>query len=243
MTTAPEPNDPRPRSSLVEALAAGAETTTVGPSELGVVPLDPTLATAGGHDLLAIDGSPDGPADALAVPVARTCGELAALGLGLRTVVLVREAPGRSDGRLPPQPVAIVDGWRAIARHGARTDLRGADLRGADLKGAVLDGADLEDADLSRVNLESASLKGARLTGARLCGATLQRANLQGSDLTGADLRRADLRHSDLRKTALARCAMRGADLFAAYVWDVDFSEAFTSGVDLDRADHRGSAS
>lgn len=242
MTSPHEPTGASGLRSLVEVLAVGAGISPPDAPELGIVPLGPTLTTAEGCDLLGVDRRAAAePADTQAVGVVRSGEEVAGLGLGLRTVALVREGSAREHGTRSLVPVAVVDGWRALARHGSYADLRGADLRGAELEGAVLDWADLEGADLSRANLDSASLKGARLCGAVACGAVLHRANIHGSDLTGADLRRSDLRQSDLRDAALDRCALRGADLFAAYVWGVDFSEAFTGGVDLQRADHRGS--
>lgn len=213
--------------------------------------LDVVLAEAGGDDarpdacaLLPLDGRMQGPGgtDPVLAPLMRTSGmplarsaaEVAALGLGMRTLALVT----REGENL--RTLAIADGWLLLRGHGAGADLRGADLRGADLTAARLTGADLTGADLAGSLLESADLTRATLHSADLAGASLRRASLFGADLTEADLRRTDLRHSDLREARCARTAFRGADFWSAYVWDVPFDEAFTEGAQIERADYRG---
>lgn len=131
----------------------------------------------------------------------------------------------------------LVDGWQAIAKHGAGGALSGTVLRGAVLRGARLRGVDLRDADLTGADLEKADLSHACLAGAVLAGANLFSATLQQADLTEADLSRADLRHADLRSARLARTAFRGADFWGAYLWDVDLSDCFLDGADPARAD------
>lgn len=132
----------------------------------------------------------------------------------------------------------IVDGWRLLRADGAGVDLRGVNLRGADLRGARLVGCDLSEADLTGADLEKADLTDARLVGAKLSGSVLFSASLRRADLTEAELCRADMRHADLREATCVRTAFRGADLWGAYTWEVDFSTAFTQGAELDRADH-----
>ena len=71
-----------------------------------------------------------------------------------------------------------------------------------------------------------------------LAGSNLYSASLKSADLTETSLCRADLRNADLRDACCVRTAFRGADLWMAYMWGVDTSQAFTDGADLGRADH-----
>lgn len=162
----------------------------------------------------------------------RTVAELGNQGHRLENLILVE---------LGPDSAAlnhwIIDGWGFLRDHGMGLDLCGAKLRGALLEGAKLEHCDLSDADLSGADLSRSSLHGARLTGSMMAGACLFSASLFGADLTEADLSRADLRHADLRNSTCARATFRGADLWNAYTWHLDFSEAFTAGVDLQRSD------
>ncbi|PFG49689.1 pentapeptide repeat protein [Amycolatopsis sulphurea] len=155
--------------------------------------------------------------------VFRTAAELP----NLRTLVLTR---------LDPIDLWVVDGWALIREQGVELDLSGACLRGATLTGARLSDTDLAEADLRGADLEKADLSRARLVGANLSGSILYRAGLAGADLTEADLRRTDLRHADLRDATCTHTAFRGADLWDAYMWDVDLSTAFTEGTDITRA-------
>lgn len=163
----------------------------------------------------------------------RTAMELAEDGAGLQTLVLVRLPGGETPGDL-----WVFDGWSLLRSRGERLNLRGALLRGGRLCGARLKGADLEDADLSGADLMKADLSTANLTGASMAGSSLFCANLLAANLTETELCRADLRHADLRETICVRTAFRGADLWNAYVWNVDVSQAFTVGADFERADH-----
>jgi uncharacterized protein YjbI with pentapeptide repeats len=154
--------------------------------------------------------------------------------LGRLHIFVVAEVA--SDGVV--QARWIVDGWRLLRADGVDVDLRGVNLRGADLRGARLMGCDLSEADLTGADLEKADLTAARLVGANLSGSVLFSASLRRADLTEAELCRADMRHADLREATCVRTALRGADLWGAYTWEVDFSTAFTQGAQLDRADH-----
>lgn len=163
-----------------------------------------------------------------------TADELASAGAGLQTLVLAR----LTDDEARRAPLWVVDGWALLRGSGAGVDLRGADLRGARLRGARMSGANLEDADLRCADLERAELAGANLTGAALDGSLLFSATLHKADLTEASMCRADLRYADLRESVCVRTAFRGADLWGAYMWDVDVSQAFTEGTDFERSDH-----
>lgn len=162
---------------------------------------------------------------------ARTAADVARLGATLQVMVLVERAEPNC-GR-----VWVVDGWQLLRAHGAGADLRGAPLRGARLAAARLGSADLSEADLRTADLEKADLSGANLTGADLTGACLFSASLQKTDLTESSLCRVDLRHADLREAVFVHTAMRGADVWEAYLWNVDISQAFTEGLDVGRAD------
>ena len=85
---------------------------------------------------------------------------------------------------------------------------------------------------------DAAEKSGADLSGADLAGSNLYSASLKSADLTETSLCRADLRNADLRDACCVRTAFRGADLWMAYMWGVDTSQAFTDGADLGRADH-----
>lgn len=163
----------------------------------------------------------------------RTAKELAEDGVGLQTLVLVRLSGGEM-----PRDLWVFDGWSLLRECGQRMNLHGALLRGAQLRGARMKGADLENADLTGADMEKADLSTANLTGATVTGSRLFCANLQAANLTEAELCRADLRHADLREAICVRTAFRGADLWNAYMWNVDVSRAFTAGADFDRADY-----
>lgn len=163
----------------------------------------------------------------------RSAAEIARDGFGLRLLALVHLV-----ARVEVKAVWVVDGWSLIKLQGRGADLRGANLRGADLRGAQLAGADISGADLSGADLEKADLTSARLVGADLSGCNLFSANLRRVDLTEADVRRADMRYADMREATCSRTAFRGADFWQAYLWNVDMSEAFTTGADYERSDH-----
>jgi hypothetical protein len=197
---------------------------------------------AGGRIEAGRGGAPD------PLVVARSARGLSSPGYGFQSLAVLEAGPGDvqsedadtaqlARGRI----VSILDGHLALRRHGRGLPLAGADLRGARLRGAALAGADLTDANLCGADLERADLEGADLSGADLQGCNLYRTNLRGARLHHADLRRASLRHAELRESSLAGCALRGADLWAANVWQVDWSRAYLDGVDLSRADTRGS--
>lgn len=163
----------------------------------------------------------------------QTAAGLAALGHGLDIIVLVElDGEGAAVGQW------TINGWCLLREHGVGLDLRGARLRGAQLQGTKLKGANLAGADLRGADLEKASLARANLTGALLAGANLFSATLSEADLREADLSRVDLRHADLRRALCARTVFRGADLWNAYTWNTDLSEAFTEGADFSRADN-----
>lgn len=206
--------------------------------EVGVLPtetsnyflsaLDSTLLAPGGVDVM------NGDERTARLPKLSGCSEVSKLDVGLRTLVLLNE----QDSEVTVH--AILDGWRLLRRRGTGADLAGADLRGADLTDSAFAGANLVGARLTGACLEGADLTGANLTGADLAGAVLRRASLFDANLSEADLRRTDLRHSDLRQSTCVRTAFRGADFWSAYVWDVNFDEAFTDGAEIERADYRG---
>lgn len=152
---------------------------------------------------------------------------------GLQTLVLARHPTGHEV-----EALWVLDGWSMLRADGEAADLRAARLRGAQLRGARLRGADLRDADLTGADLEKADLGGADLTGATLAGGNLFSASLQDADLTEADLCRTNLRHVDMRRSVCVRTAFRGADMWRTYMWDVDLSQAFVVGADLERADY-----
>jgi uncharacterized protein YjbI with pentapeptide repeats len=162
----------------------------------------------------------------------RTASELSDRGHGLHCLILAKLSHERAVlGHW------IVDGWRLIREHGTALNLRHARLQGAQLAGAKLNLSDLSEADLRGADLRKSSLQHTRLTGALLAGANLSSATLSGANLTEADLCRTDLRHADLRNSICARTSFRGADVWNAYIGNVDFSEAFTDCVDFSRAD------
>jgi len=167
----------------------------------------------------------------------RTARELARDNALLKTLVLARVSGG-----VTPTELWILDGWSLIRSRGEYLNLRGAFLRGAQLQGARMKGAYLEDVDISGADLTKADLSRANLTGAVMAGTNLFCANLQGANLTEAELCRADLRHADMRLTRCVRTAFRGADLWNAYMWNVDVSQAFTDGADFTRSDHLNKA-
>jgi len=159
-----------------------------------------------------------------------TAGELAAAGADMRTLALVDLPQGLNLDRL-----WLIDVWRLLRKQGSGVDLQGAHLRGAQLQGACLGGADLANADLVGADLEKADLSCANLTGANLAGSVLSRANLRGANLTEAELCRADLRHADLRESCCPRAGFRGADLWEAVISNLDLSQAFVDGIELER--------
>jgi uncharacterized protein YjbI with pentapeptide repeats len=163
----------------------------------------------------------------------RTAGELAENYAGLQTLILARLTDSEK-----PTDLWIFDGWSLLRSCGEDIDLRGALLRGAQLRGARMKGADLENADLCGADMEKADLSTANLTGAGMAGINLFSANLQAANLTEAELCRANLRHADLREAICVRTAFCGADLWNAYMWNVDVSQAFTTGADFKRADY-----
>jgi uncharacterized protein YjbI with pentapeptide repeats len=167
----------------------------------------------------------------------RTAKGLAEDNAGLQTLVLARLSGGGT-----PRDLWVFDGWSLLRSRGEYLNLRGALLRGAQLRGARMKGADIEDADLSGADLEKADLSTANMTGACMAGSSLLCANLFAANLTEAELCRADLRHADLREAICIRTAFRGADLWNAYMWNVDVSHAFTAGADLERADYLNNA-
>ncbi|MET8628877.1 pentapeptide repeat-containing protein [Kitasatospora sp. NPDC004669] len=156
--------------------------------------------------------------------------ELADTGTSLQTLALALLSEEQQLDHM-----WLIDGWRLLRLHGTAVDLQGARLRGAQLQGAHLAGADLREADLAGADLEKADLSGSNLTGANLAGSILARANLRAADLTEAELCRTDLRHSDLRESRCTRAAFRGADLWEAVISDLDLSQAFVDGAELDR--------
>ncbi|MEJ8545583.1 pentapeptide repeat-containing protein [Brevibacillus borstelensis] len=135
----------------------------------------------------------------------------------------------------------IIDGNTLIRKYGQDLDLAFINLRGAQLKGADLRGVNLNNSDLQGADLERANLKGSSLIGTNLQGCNLTEANLFGANLTKADLRRANLRRAELRKAILNGTALRGAELWGANIWGIDLKDSFSEGVDLSRADTRGS--
>lgn len=205
----------------VRACAPGAEA-----ADFFLVPADPVA--------LAVRGAAQVVREALdSGRTARTAADVARVKGTLQTLVLVK----RSESDPEPHARWIIDGWRLLRAGATGADLRGAPLRGARLQAARLGSADLAEADLAGADLEKADLSQANLTGADLTAACLFSASLKKADLTEASLCRADLRHVDMRDSVCVRTAMRGADLWGAYLWNVDVSMAFTEGLDVDRAD------
>jgi uncharacterized protein YjbI with pentapeptide repeats len=137
--------------------------------------------------------------------------------------------------------IAVFSLSRIIREFGQQLNLRNANLRGTQLQSADLPGAFLENCNLQGANLNNANLKEANLTGANLEGCNLTEANLFAADLTNTDLRRANLTQAELRKTTMKGTSLRGAELWSASMWGVDIEHSFHSGVDLSRADTRGS--
>lgn len=202
----------------VAACAPGADT------QRFLVAVEPVVLASRGVPAVAREALDDG-------RTARTAADVTAVEGTLQTLVLIERADG-AHGRL-----WVVDGWRLLRADATGADLRGAPLRGARLQAARLASADLSEADLTAAGLEKADLSGANLTGADLTAACLFSASLQKADLTESSLCRADLRHADMRDSICVRTAMRGADLWGAYLWNVDVSQAFTEGLDIERAD------
>lgn len=215
------PIEPGSRGLVDLAVAACAPDADAG--DFRLIAADPVELAVHGAPAVARAAVDDG-------RTARTAAEVAALGGTLQALVLV--APDTGQGRL-----WVLDGWRLLRADAAGADLRGAPLRGARLQAARLTTADLSEADLAGADLEKADLSGANLTGADLTAASLFSASLQKADLTESSLCRADLRHADMRESVCVRTALRGADLWGAYLWNVDVSQAFTEGLDVERAD------
>lgn len=119
-------------------------------------------------------------------------------------------------------------------------DLNGINLKGINLKGANFTDCNLKGANFKGADLEGAIFKNSNLEESNFEGANLSRTNFYGSNLKNADLRRTNLRHSELRNTIWEGVALRGAELYSANIWNVNFKGAFTDGVDLSRADKRG---
>ena len=131
-------------------------------------------------------------------------------------------------------------------------DLRGAQLRGAKLAGRDLRGIDLRNASLQGADLEGANLEGAKLDGARLDRCRLVRARLHGSSLKDAvldDVRATEVVLSsadatssrwvgaDLRGGVFDNAILREADLSAARLSQVNFSNADLSFAVLEQTD------
>ena len=94
------------------------------------------------------------------------------------------------------------------------------DLRGADLTGADLSGMNLERVLFGRGREER---NPARLHGVSFRGGTLRECSLTRCDLTEVDLRQSTLEDCDLRYITTARttfgdAALRGCDLYRAYL-------------------------
>lgn len=210
----------RPLLDLV-AMECTGETAT---EDCGLIAIDPLVACSLGLRTYA-DTEID------AGHVHRTAAELAVAGRGLHLLLFVRDVH-----RAEQRGIWAVDVWQLLRTTGSGTDLSHADLRGARLLGAHLVGADLSEADLRGADLSKADLSGATLVGADLSGADLYRASLLEADLTEADLRRAFLKHTDLQRAICVRTSFRGADVADSYFWDVDISQTFLDGVELDRA-------
>jgi uncharacterized protein YjbI with pentapeptide repeats len=152
---------------------------------------------------------------------------------GLQTLVLTQADVGEGERR-----VWALDGWSLIASRGEGIDLRGACLRGARLRGARLKTALVCDVDFSGADLEKADLSGVDAQGANFAGANLLCASFNAANLTETDLGRANLRHVDFRGATCVRTAFSGADLWNAYLWNVDLSQAFVDPAATSRADH-----
>ncbi|MET9914235.1 pentapeptide repeat-containing protein [Streptomyces sp. NPDC006476] len=210
----------RPLLDLVATECTGEPAT----EDCGLIAIDPVAACSlnlEAHAAAEIDAG----------RVHRTASDLAAAGHGLQLLLFVRGVH-RGDRR----DLWAIDGWQLLRTAGAKADLSHADLRGARLVGAQLAGADLSETDLRGADLSKADLSGAALVGADLSGADLYRASLLEADLTEADLRRAFLKHTDLQRAVCVRASLRGADVADSYFWEVDISQTFLEGVELERA-------
>ena len=220
---------------MTTSVAAGRPLLDVAVEAVGGSP------TTGGHVFVPLP-----PATACATGVREVVGASLATGRRTRTARELAEADAgldllalvaRTTGGREAAEVWAIEGWRLLRAHGAGVDLRGANLRGAMLRGARLRGAHLGEADLRGADLVKAELADADLSGADLAGSNLYSASLKSADLTETSLCRADLRNADLRDACCVRTAFRGADLWMAYMWGVDTSQAFTDAADLGRAD------
>lgn len=228
------------RSLLSVAMECLPEAPESGGPGLAFIALSGALLTCEGEDV--VTPGLRNPCFRPTRPLAtgRNAGELRGTGLGLRTLALVSEDFGGTDVQTLVLHT-VIDGWNLVRGHGQRIDLQRADLRGAQLDHADLRGTDLRNSDLRGANLERADLRGALLRGADLRGAVLRRSNLIDADLREADLRRADLSHSDFRGARLGRSALRGAELWSAFVGNASMEGAYLEGVEMSRADERGS--
>ncbi|PEC87369.1 hypothetical protein COK00_21830 [Bacillus cereus] len=125
--------------------------------------------------------------------------------------------------------------------YGFGLTLDGIYFPGANLSNANLNGSTLRDSILIGVIIKNANLKNVDFSNANLQGANLEKSNMLGSTFQHTDLRRSNLRQCELRETLFKGASLRGAELWGAYLWGVKFDECFMDGLDISRADTRGS--
>jgi uncharacterized protein YjbI with pentapeptide repeats len=127
---------------------------------------------------------------------------------------------------------------RAVKRHVklwnadlVRAQLSGANLEGAELRGAQLSGADLSYANCKNANFEKTQLSGVNLynsnfSNANLCDTILNEADMRMSTLENADVERAVLRDDNFDDANL-----QNADFEGSLIYQVDLTEAKTTGI------------
>lgn len=140
--------------------------------------------------------------------------------------------------------VKVWNEWRRVDMN-ARPDLSGYDFKGQ---------------DLSYVNWMVTNLAGANLSGCNLRQAYMTHANLQEANFQKASIHRADMRNSNcvntdftdadafeglypramLHQTKFVRCNLRDSIWIAAFLNEVDFTDADLTGADFARAKTSG---
>jgi hypothetical protein len=225
-------------SACVELVAA--ERPGNGSDRHLLMPLNGAGVSRSGVEILAHGGDTPLDLDVMGGEVGDSAAAVSRLGLGLRSLAVLRQQPGSRQCRL----VGLVDGWRLIRNAPAALDLAGADLSGAQLHAAGLAGSELAGAVLTGADLSRADLFGVSASRACFAGADLGSSNLGG--LTGEliDFRRANLVNADLKGARIIRSTFLNASLEYSFREGAMFPDCFfdtATGIGVD-AVHEGGA-
>ncbi|MGX4670421.1 pentapeptide repeat-containing protein [Cerasibacillus sp. JNUCC 74] len=128
-----------------------------------------------------------------------------------------------------------------LKEYGSNLNLDGLHFPGADLSGANLSASSLSNSNLIGANLTKSNLRSVDFSNSNLQGVDFEDSNMLGSTFISTDLRRTNLKHCELRESTFKGVPLRGAELWGAYLWGVNLDECFIDGVDVSRADTRGS--